>query len=649
MPSELNKKAKWISSSFDGFGDFGLDSTTASQKGTASISSTYSKKRPRQTLTAHSDSASSIHSMKAKREIESEIWADIHKPKTQGELAVHKKKIAEVETWLHQHSPGGSTRGKSSPILLLTGPAGAGKTATIHVLCNEIGLEIHEWINPVTSTFEPSTSRRHHDFIPIGGFTSESQQTLFQDFLLRANRYNTLQIFDNSSGLTKKIILVEDMPNVFFRDSYSFHDILRKYSATGRCPLVFIVSDSFGGESAIRDLFPKDLQQSIGVENISFNPVAPTSLMKTLTKISQNEANQGHKTFTMPSKDTLEELVSVSAGDIRGAINALQFTCLQDPSVASYFASIAKPSFTKKKSFSGKPQKSLPTAKRKDSRHKDESGSHGNMPAIGGRDHSMFLFRALGKILYCKRDPKEEDKPALPPHLARHERDPLNFVPEDVVERTHLSSEYFTSYLHQNYLDFYTDIEDIVDASHYLSDADHLTIDWASRSSLREYSSCVAARGVIHCNSARGRSGSTSGGGGWKPLHKPQWFEVNRKYRDGALTAKHLFSGHCWTPTDLQTQLLPYLALINVPLNNPGQISFIQEVCKFTRHPTRTWHEKLDEKDVGSLKEDNDDDNVVLPAAANKNTEEEGIGQSDFTTPGGPSGDEEIIIEDFDD
>lgn len=38
-------------------------------------------------------------------------------------------------------------------MLLLTGPAGAGKTATVHVLASELGLELQEWINPVTDKF----------------------------------------------------------------------------------------------------------------------------------------------------------------------------------------------------------------------------------------------------------------------------------------------------------------------------------------------------------------------------------------------------------------------------------------------------------------------------------------------------------------
>ena len=55
---------------------------------------------------------------------------------------------------------------------------------------------------------------------------------------------------------------------------------------------------------------------------------------------------------------------------------------------------------------------------------------------LGSKDHNMYLFRALGKVLYCKRSTEEVDirqelsKESLPVHLKRNERNPLDIQPE---------------------------------------------------------------------------------------------------------------------------------------------------------------------------------------------------------------------------
>ena len=52
------------------------------------------------------------------------------------------------------------------------------------------------------------------------------------------------------------------------------------------------------------------------------------------------------------------------------------------------------------------------------------------------------------------------------------------YVGQDVVEKCQLSGEFFTAYLHQNYPDFFSELEDVVAASNHISDADNLTRDW---------------------------------------------------------------------------------------------------------------------------------------------------------------------------
>lgn len=38
-------------------------------------------------------------------------------------------------------------------VLLLTGPPGCGKTATVQILVQDLGIQVHEWINPVSLDF----------------------------------------------------------------------------------------------------------------------------------------------------------------------------------------------------------------------------------------------------------------------------------------------------------------------------------------------------------------------------------------------------------------------------------------------------------------------------------------------------------------
>lgn len=652
------KQAQWVSSAFDDFGDFAdVSTSTQGQKAKNSSRSKNVTSKPDNPLQQAQQICRGAgiergppKNSKRRPQNDMELWSDKYAPKSQSDLAVHKKKISEVESWLQVHL---TAKRKLPPIALLTGPAGVGKTATIKVLAKELKCDIKEWINPIATEYNKDFQNMS-DFSKVEGYTSESQLSQFQQFLLRADKYNNLGIFGEES-CSKKLILVEDFPNIFFRDASLFHDIIRKYSKVGSCPLIFIVSDSTSGESNERLLFPKDLQQQLHIENISFNPVALTSMTKVLTKIAQVESSQGTHKFTVPSRNVIESLAMSSAGDIRGAINALQFACLKDTGDLTWGSSVKenKKSIKKcssKDNFKGKmsKEKSCETS----------ASVESDLAAIGGRDTSLFLFRALGKVLYCKRgDPKSyTDLPVLPAHLSEHDRDPLLIVPEDVVEKSHLSGDYFSAYLHQNYLEFYSELSDVERAADYLSDSDNLTVEWASRSVLQQYAAAVATRGLIHSNSARARFSSGGSGLGWKPLHKPQWYSVMKQARQNCDSARCLFKNYAKPPEVLQTEILPYISLINTTLHNPGQIAFIQDICKFSssRFPGRS--EKLDEKDVvpeDSLETDQQQQSVSdLKKVDNELKSDDTItnSQSKVKTGAEEEGEEEeFVIEEFDD
>ncbi|XP_068576903.1 cell cycle checkpoint protein RAD17 isoform X3 [Cebidichthys violaceus] len=544
--SRLNR---WVDPSF---ADLPVESFARRRKGSQVSCSKDEPKRPRKRKgeSGSSDPLVSHPLRESAHRNQDEPWVDRYSPRSQAELAVHKKKIEEVESWMRAHlnaSKGG--------VLLLTGPSGCGKTATVQVLSLKMGVRVQEWTNP--SNMEPYSSGQH-DW-RTNGSSCSSQLAQFQDFLLRANKYSCLKMVGDGAAADGKLILVEDFPNQFYRQPGSLHDTLRRFVKTSRCPLVFIVSDSLSGDSSSRFLFPREVQEELDISSVSFNPVAPTTMMKVLTRISTAEAGKSCGRMCVTDQAVLETLCSGSSGDIRSAINSLQFSSLPDASLEKGLWRMKKD----RRVTSLSKAVSRTNQRRKKSKLTKELEEE---QAIGGKDASLFLFRALGKILHCKREKPAEAAecapgPGLPAHLSHHHREAVLVEPELVVERSHMSGEFFNLYLHQNYLDFFSEVEDVDRASEYLSDADLLSSDWTSRSTMGQYGSSVATRGLLHSNSQQVSVG-------FRPLHKPNWLLVNKKHRENCLAAQSLFRSFCLTPVSLQTELLPYLAKLTNPMRN---------------------------------------------------------------------------------
>ncbi|NXE42189.1 RAD17 protein, partial [Ptilorrhoa leucosticta] len=507
-------------------------------------------------------------------------WVERYKPETQNDLAVQKKKIEEVETWLKTHifqrqpKQGGS-------VLLLTGPPGCGKTATLQILAKDLGLQVQEWTNPLSLDFTKEDLRNmfDHDFHT---FPSQAQAALFQDFLLRANKYNKLQMLGESSENDKKLILIEDIPNQFYREPGSLHEILRRFIRTSRCPLVFIISDNFSGDSNQRSLFPTEIVEEF------FKPIAPTNMMKVLNRISAAEASMNREKNYALDRTSLELLCRGCSGDIRSAINSLQFSSMKGKKL--WFLELRKQTQQLSSALCGRASN-------------DTASVTQFFPPICFANRKCpwnTRLRVVSSPFFKRESVSEAESPQLPAHLSKHHRDTLLIQPEDVVEKSHMSGSMFNLYLHQNYMDFFSDIDDVVRASEYLSTADVLCSNWSTRLVMETYSASVATRGVIHSNTSRAFA-HQQGGMGFRPLHKPQWFLINKKYQENCLAAKSLFSSFCLPPECLQTELLPYLAMLANPMRNQAQIAFIQDVGRLPlkRHFGRLQLEALGDKDPG--------------------------------------------------
>ena len=240
----------------------------------------------------------------------------------------------------------------------MTGPPGCGKTATVEVLSRELKFSIQEWTNPLSSIeFQKSDGEFSddlvRDFIPKDDTVRyESQVKAFDNFMNRANRYDILpglelhQIkkrFDAKESHLKsgKVVVVEELPAFANKDINQFHSILKRYHTSchrSRSPLVIIQSEmkSAGNkEDPVRKIFPPEFILENRIHHIQFNSISATNMLKSLTAVTMIELSNCPKSFNIPDKGSLTALANSVNGDIRAAINALQFACLNNEVASS--------------------------------------------------------------------------------------------------------------------------------------------------------------------------------------------------------------------------------------------------------------------------------------------------------------------------
>lgn len=206
-------------------------------------------------------------------------------------------------------------------------------------LSKEMDLDVIEWKNPMGTDYgRPGT-------------TYENLTSQFSEFLERSVGYETLDLVysggtdvdvprQEGDSSRRKIILIEDLPNIFTTTSSStsptlkaFRDALLAFLSTPQpassspIPCILIVSESLSSQSHTTSITPHRLLGSQilnhhKLTSISFNKIAPTILQKSLEKIVSDEVKRiGMK--TMPSKALIAGLGE--SGDIRSAINAIEF------------------------------------------------------------------------------------------------------------------------------------------------------------------------------------------------------------------------------------------------------------------------------------------------------------------------------------
>ncbi|XXG99217.1 hypothetical protein Hte_005553 [Hypoxylon texense] len=421
-------------------------------------------------------------------------WSERFGPINLDELAVHKKKVADVRRWLEDVMAGRLRQ----RLLILKGAAGTGKTTTVRLLAKDMRCELLEWKNPVGSLGANQ------------GAQSASAQ--FEEFMGRGGKFGQLDIDLDSTppaagnkidanDNTKKLILIEEFPNTFTRSSTaltSFRNTLLQYLASNTpslasfghqsssdpiIPVVIVISETLlTTTSASADSFTAhrllgpEITRHPGCCMIEFNAIAPTLLASALELVVQKEARKSGRRRT-PGPLVLKRLGEI--GDIRSAISSLEFLCLKGDTDTDWGSKVT---FTKPKRG----------AKNQVSLTKSEVES---LELVSQREASLGIFHAVGKVVYNRRDERpmgqqtpEGQAEMLPDYMAHYSRPKRSEVSVDsLIDETGTDTHTFISALHENYVlscepsgpaDPNSSLDYINECIEYISESDLLSPSW---------------------------------------------------------------------------------------------------------------------------------------------------------------------------
>ncbi|BGP20553.1 RFC checkpoint protein Rad17 [Rhodosporidiobolus nylandii] len=485
------------------------------------------------------------------------MWVDQYAPRNREDLALHPRKLLDVQTWLceaftlplPEPAPSKSSAAAKKPpkpqlppnpklakyrrVLVLSGAAGAAKTAALKVLCEEMEVGIVEWAEGMRDEggggydeARESMVHRFSSFLSRAGMAPALDFGSFEDLDAPSSSSSSAVVPSTPTfPLTgRRLILLEDLPNVsHYPTKLALRSAIAQYLSSPRvnCPLVVIISEALarpgtddGGGIALgaaradrnesldaRSVLGVEILQHPACREIPFNPIAPTIMRKALSRTLDRVYSTSSSTSSgkprsrkpppastaaaltlapRPTLATLDALVTHSSGDIRSALMSLQFLLTQGGNIAF--------------SGGGKANKGGKGKKRKrgsDSEEEEEGGKAELLQFVTARESSLFIFHALGKVLYNKRwgDSAEDDKKdlnrsgvlqereygKLPKHLREEwDRRSSKVDPDVLFAEAPLDPEIFLTYLHHNYPPFTNEIDECCGVLEGLSAGDAL-------------------------------------------------------------------------------------------------------------------------------------------------------------------------------
>ncbi|XP_022751478.1 cell cycle checkpoint protein RAD17-like isoform X6 [Durio zibethinus] len=311
-----------------------------------------------------------------------ELWVDKHKPRSMEELAVHKKKVEEVKSWFEERlrTPKYLQGDIGSSVLIITGQAGVGKSATVHAVASQIGTQLCEWNAPTPTIWQEHV---HNSSAGISGINYTSKLDEFENFVERVRKYGLISSSFNGNSKSSIILVIDDLPVTNGRAAFErLKTCLVLLVRSTRVPTAILITDYGNADSSDPNArWLEELQlslESAGASKVLFNPITNNSIKKTLSRICRQEQCN-------VAAEEIDLIAKASGGDIRHAITSLQLFCLKPDVELDLSSSNSTPSYPKENA-------------------NELTAFNGGFSSQYGRDETLTLFHALGKFLHNKRD-----------------------------------------------------------------------------------------------------------------------------------------------------------------------------------------------------------------------------------------------------